>query len=142
MFLKCLKSACFGVLLLFLCVSVYAAATEPKVNDSYSIELEQAKNAYNEGEYLKAKQIFEHVLAQTLLHEKPGASIYYNLGAVCYKLKQYDESKSYFSKLITHPTMEAVAYYNLALIENKLSRKKSTLDYLHKSKNASTDKKL
>ncbi|HHJ35255.1 MAG TPA: hypothetical protein ENJ87_05785 [Gammaproteobacteria bacterium] len=97
---------------------------------------------YQQEHFSEAKKHFEQALKLALSQGRPTSSIYYNLGSVCYRLKQYDQSKLYFKKLIQHDNLRAVAYYNLALIENKLSEKKSAIHYLKKSKKYSTDKSL
>ena len=151
MLLKCKKPVCSGVFflffVLFLLVSapVHAeSATDQLVaqENGYSEELRLGSQHYNQGEYAQAKVYFELALNQAQQQGKPAHTIYYNLGSVCYQLEQYDESKLYFEKLLDHNKLKAVAYYNLALIENKQGNKKSTIDYLHQSRKVSTDPKL
>ncbi len=146
---KCEKFVCSALLLLVLFgqlsaepVSVSVPVSPVRQENTLSDNLSLAGQLYNQGEYAQAKVYFELALNQAQQQAKPAQTIYYNLGSVCYQLKQYDESKLYFEKLLNHNKLKAVAYYNLALIENKLGNKKSTIDYLHQSKNASPDTQL
>ena len=146
---KCEKLVCSALLLLVLCgqlsaetVSVSAPVSPVRQGNTLSENLSLASQQYNQGDYAQAKVHFELALNQALQQAEPTNTIYYNLGSVCYQLKQYDESKRYFVKLLNHNKLKAVAYYNLALIENKKGNKKSTIDYLHQSKNASSDPQL
>ena len=151
MLFKCEKLVCSGIFFLFsfffllVCAPAHAeSATEPLValGNGYLEEFRLGSQQYNQGEYAQAKVHFELALNQAQRQGKPTNTIYYNLGSVCYQLVQYDESKLYFEKLLDDNKLKAVAYYNLALIENKKGNKKSTMDYLHQSKNASSDPKL
>jgi len=157
MIFKCKKRVCCGFLLPPVCILVYilvcsrvyaepvsvsAPVSQPGQENGLSENLSLASQQYNQGEYAQAKVSFELALSQAQQQGKPANTIYYNLGSVCYQLKQYDQSKLYFEKLLNHNKLKAVAYYNLALIENKQGNKKSTIDYLHQSKKASTDSQL
>jgi tetratricopeptide (TPR) repeat protein len=149
MIIRCEKIVCSAILLLVLCgqlsaepVSVSAPVSPVRQENTLSDNLSLAGQLYNQGEYAQAKVYFELALNQAQQQAKPEQTIYYNLGSVCYQLKQYDESKLYFEKLLNHNKLKAVAYYNLALIENKQDNKKSTIDYLHQSKNAASDPQL
>ncbi len=154
---KCKKLACSGFLLRHICILVCILVCNQVYAESVSIsapvsQLEQetglsenlslASQQYNQGEYAQAKVYFELALNQAQQQGEPTHTIYYNLGSVCYQLNQFDQSKLYFEKLLNHNKLKAVAYYNLALIENKQGNKKSTIDYLHQSKKASTDSQL
>ncbi len=153
MIFKCEKLVCsgFSFILVFLLVcsrvyaeSVPASATisPPGQENGLSDNLSLASQQYNQGEYAQAKVYYELALNQAQQQGKPTNTIYYNLGSVCYQLELYDQSKLYFEKLLNHKKLKAVAYYNLALIENKQGNKKSTIDYLNKSKKVSTDPQL
>ena len=146
---KCEKFVCSVLLLLVLCgqlsaetVSVSVPVSPVRQENTLSDNLSLAGQLYNQGEYAQAKVHFELALNQTQQQAKPVQTIYYNLGSVCYQLKQYDESKLYFEKLLDDNKLKAVAYYNLALIENKQGNKKSTIDYLHQSKNTASEPQL
>jgi len=157
MTVKCKKRVCSGfsivltsiLVCLLVCSQVYA---EPVPVSAPISQLEQEKELsgnlslaskqYKQGEYAQAKVYYERALNQAQQQGKPTNTIYYNLGSVCYQLKQYDQSKLYFEKLLNHNKLKAVAYYNLALIENKQGNKKSTIDYLHQSRKVSTDPQL
>ncbi|MFV9615848.1 MAG: tetratricopeptide repeat protein [Gammaproteobacteria bacterium] len=151
MLLKCEKLVCSGVVFLFSCLFLLVCAPahaetaiEPVVaqENGFSKELRLGGQHYNQGEYAQAKAYFERALNQAQQQGKSAHTIYYNLGSVCYQLEQYDQSKLYFEKLLDHNKLKAVAYYNLALIENKKGNKKSTIDYLYQSKKVSTDSQL
>lgn len=139
---KWLKTGCLGILFIFICLPTQAVSIEPDIKRSDENNLRLAKDEYQKGNYLVAKQYFEIALEHALSQNKPTDTINYNLGSVSYKLKLYSQSKTYFNKLLNHHKLKAVAYYNLALIENKLLRKKSAMDYLHKSKKNSSDKQF
>ena len=149
MIVKCEKIVCSVLLFLLVYgqvsaepVSVSAPVSPVSQENTLSENLSLASQQYNQGEYAQAKVYFELALSQALQQGEATNTIYYNLGSVCYQLKQYDESKRYFEKLLNHNKLKAVAYYNLALIENKQGKKKSTIDYLYQSKKASSDPQL
>lgn len=151
MLFKCEKLVCSGVvflisfLFLLFCVPANAESAielEAEQENRYSEEFRLGSQQYNQGEYAQAKVHFELALNQAQQQGKPTNTIYYNLGSVCYQLEQYDESKLYFEKLLDDNKLKAVAYYNLALIENKQGNKQSTIDYLHQSRKVSTDSQL
>jgi len=108
-------------------------------NASYADYLQQGRQSFERGDYAQAKGYFERALEELPLNTKPSAALYYNLGSTCYKLEQYDESGSYFKKLLDEKKFSALAYYNLALIENKKDNKTIALHYFNRSKKASTD---
>ena len=153
MIFKCKKHVYSGfhfiLICLLVCTQVYAESvpvsasmSQLEQENGLSENLRLASQQYNKGEYAQAKVYFELALNQAQQQGKPAHTIYYNLGSVCYQLEQYDESKRYFEKLLDHNKLNAVAYYNLALIENKQGNKKSTIDYLHQSRKVSTDSQL
>ncbi len=108
-------------------------------NNSYDDYLQQGRQHFEQGDYAQAKSYFEKALEELPQNIKPAATLYYNLGSTCYKLEQYDESSSYFKKLLDEKKFSALAYYNLALIENKKDNKTIALHYFGSSKKASTD---
>ncbi|VAW50674.1 hypothetical protein MNBD_GAMMA05-2602 [hydrothermal vent metagenome] len=140
---KCLKPACSGALFLLVYSTLSAAASvEPVQAREFSKNLSLAVHEYEQENYAASKEYYERVLVQALNLNKSTASIYYNLGSVSYKLELYNESERYFKKLINHPDLNAVAYYNLALIENKRSKKKAAINFFYTSKKLTTDKQL
>ncbi len=138
---------------LLLCLSVTQTAADtlaPEENNrdlqtreqSYRKEFQHGAQSYAEGDYVQARRYFEQ--ARLLLPEK-GAStsvIDYNLGSVCYKLNQLDDSKAYFKKLLDDKKLAAIAYYNLALIENRKGNTLTAKNYLNQSKLQSKDEKF
>ena len=149
MLCKCNHIVATGLLLLLAgilaCGQAYAEPvlmSQLEQENKLSENLRLGSQQYQQGDYAQAKVFYELALTQALAQGKPVHSIYYNLGSVCYQLKLYDQSKDYFTKLINHNKLKAVAYYNLALIENKQSDKKSTIKYLNKSKEATADSQL
>ena len=153
MIFKCKKHVYSGfhfiLICLLVCTQVYAESvpvsasmSQLEQENGLSENLRLASQQYNKAEYAQAKVYYELALNQAQQQGKPTDTIYYNLGSVCYQLKLYDQSKRYFEKLVNHNKLKAVAYYNLALIENKQGNKQSTIDYLHQSKKASTDSQL
>ena len=149
MLCKCNHIVATGLLLLLAgilaCGQAYAESvlmSQLEQENKLSENLRLGSQQYQQGDYAQAKVFYELALTQALAQGKPVHSIYYNLGSVCYQLKLYDQSKDYFTKLINHNKLKAVAYYNLALVENKQSNKKSTIKYLNKSKEATADSQL
>lgn len=140
MICKCFKSVVFFILSLFLSQSLQA---KPDLESTEAGMLSEAIRIatlkYEKEDYSSAKVYFEIALERALQQDEPANSIYYNLGSVCYRLGQYDQSRAYFNKLIDHDSLKALAYYNLGLIENRLSKKKSAIDYFYKSKHSTSD---
>lgn len=141
----CVLDKIIRFILLFFLFSVQVVA-EPlsesvaQQTNSYKYYLDLANQQFTQGDYVQSKENFEKTLSH--IKGKKSRSIYYNLGSVCYKLNQFDESASYFEKLINDEKLSALAYYNLALIENKQGNKTSAQHYLNKSKNSSTNPQL
>lgn len=78
--------------------------------------LQQAMNEVSQGNYQKAKELFLQVEGSI---ESP--KLNYNLGVVNYKLGYYDSARKQFLKVATDKKLDALAYYNLALIEIKFN---------------------
>lgn len=97
---------------------------------------------FNQGQYLKARTSLEQALSTLSSADKSRTAIYYNLGSVCYRLKEYKQSRVYFNKLVGDKRLGAIAYYNLALIENRLGNKPAAIAYLQKSRRITTDRQL
>ncbi len=132
------KLVCSCLLLILACVPVYAADNKP-AESAYDLSenLKLGSAQFQQGKYPQAKQTFERALEQAQKQRKPLHTIYYNLGSVSYRLQQYPESKRYFNKLLKHKELQALAYYNLALIENRQSNKDAAINYFNKSKQLS-----
>jgi predicted negative regulator of RcsB-dependent stress response len=109
--------------------------------------LEQAKNYYQKKRYAEAKSSFQQALTVVLqqpeaTQEKFLPALYYNLGSVCYRLEQYEQSRAYFEKLTGNKNLNAVAYYNIALIENKQGDKEAAIDAFNTGRSLSLDPQL
>lgn len=110
--------------------------------DSYTGYLKAGNQFFNEGNYAQAKTAFEQALELALQQGQPVSSLYYNLGSVCYRLQQYEQSRRFYKKLADDEKLAAVAYYNIALIDNQQDRKSSAIFYFNKSRQASNDEKF
>ncbi len=97
---------------------------------------------FKQGEYLQAKLCFEQLLKRAKKRGKPSPSLYYNLGSVYFKLAQFNKSEALFKRLTKDKKLGAVAYYNLALIENKLGNRQSVINYFNAGRQASKNKSL
>lgn len=143
MYFRYLHLVWSSVLLYIAGMPAYAApVSELPQLSVYEEKLKQAASDFKQGDFKSAKQFYKSALEIALRDGEKVSAIYYNLGSVCYRLQQYDESRSYFKQLTDHNKLDAIAYYNLALIENKLSHKQSAIDYFYKSKQRTTDEKL
>ena len=112
--------------------------------DAESIDdiLVKARQFYQQKDYLQAKQYFTYALQKSEDKGDVSASLYYNLGSVCYKLEQYEQSRSYFEKLQDNKKLNAIALYNIALIENRQGDKEATIDTLRQSRSITEDPQL
>jgi tetratricopeptide (TPR) repeat protein len=136
------KTAGSVLLLSLLCSQVFAESSSlpvAKTTGSNENDIRLGNDLFNQGEYVQAKRHFENALAQGQGKGAANPVIYYNLGSVCYKLEQYDCSRDYFKKLLDDDRFTAVAYYNLALIENRQGDDAAAIDYLKASKTVSRD---
>ncbi len=150
--MRCYWDKCFwsGVLLCFTVFQTTAGLSAPEDffqkedyrKESYRGKVRQGARSFSQGNYEQAKAYFEQALMLSRQPEEPTASMNYNLGSVCFKLRQYEESKKYFSRLLDSSKLKAVAYYNLALIENKQGNRLRAKNFLAKSKAASKDEKF
>jgi len=142
------KYPCLLFLLIFFqSVAVHATADFSLQHKKYEHQRQSGIDAFHRGEYKQAKQFLQSAL-QILEKDKTGIGqkaytiIYYNLGSVYYKLKQYNTSRFYFRKLLGNKKLAAIAYYNLALIENRQGDKAQALHYLKQSKRQTTDSRF
>lgn len=145
--MKCNRNKFFCAVLLYilLCSQVLAEAAltpDDEKTSRLKTTTRLAGQQFQQGEYSLAKTTFEQALALALKQGQPLQSIYYNLGSTCYKLEQYDESRSYFSHLLADKKLQAIVYYNLALIENKQGNKKNTIDYLNTGRQLASEPQL
>jgi len=141
-FSKHFLSGFIFVVLVFQSLSVQAVATQQRQVNISRYYTSAGIQHFNQGQYLKAKSSFEQALSVLPSTDKSRTEIYYNLGSVCYKLKEYKQSRIYFNKLLRDKRLGAVAYYNLALIENRLDNKPAAIAYLQKSRSITTDRQL
>lgn len=114
--------------------------------DSHAVSTDQdyfrsATEFFNNGEYDKARTDFEKSLKLSS-QEQSRSVLYYNLGSVCYKLKDFEASQYYFEKLLNDEKLGAVAFYNLALIKNQQNDKQAAIENLEKSKLRTNDAQL
>lgn len=103
-----------------------------------SDDFDAGMESFSQADYSKALEHFKRA-------EKAGLKdpqIYYNLGSVYYKLKQYNLSKRYFEKLAGNKSLGFQAHYNLALIEHKLGHKNDAIALFEKSVQITDDARL
>lgn len=115
--------------------------------DNIESYLEQAKIYYQKKQYDEAKSSFQQALTAILkqpeaTREKLLPALYYNLGSVTYKLEQYEQSRAYYEKLTGNKNLNAVAYYNIALIENKQGDKEAAIDAFNTGLSLTQDPQL
>lgn len=121
------------------------AVAEPSVSSNVErtdSNSDLARQQYDKGNYEQAKFFYEKALTQAQVQGQTTRLIYYNLGSVCYKLKQFEQSGVYFKKLVNDEKLAALAYYNLALIENKQGNNESAIHYFNRSKAVSKNLQL
>lgn len=144
-----------ALLLLNICGQLNAAPAEalrpPEKSVSVDERLDEyihlAKKYYQNNDFINAKREFEQALNIALqqidaVSQSKIAMLRYNLGSVCYRLKQYDQSRAYFQQLQEHKDLGAIAYYNIALIENKQGDKEASIDAFRKSRSMTEDDQL
>ena len=140
-----------ALLLLNICGQLNAAPAKSLRLSENPVTIEDyilvAKNYYHKNDFINAKQSFEQALDLALhktgtVPESTIATLRYNLGSVCYKLEQYEQSRDYFQQLLKHRNLGAIAYYNIALIENKQGDKEASIDAFRESRSLSEDEKL
>lgn len=138
-----------GFLLFVLCGQLLAEpadtlrGTTSRVDtDSADDYLVRARQYFQQKDYLQAKEYFTRALLKSEEQGEVPASLYYNIGTVCYKLEQYEQSRSYYEKLLTDKKLNAVALYNIALIENRQGNKEATIDTLKQSRSLTDEPQL
>jgi len=135
----CDKTVWSFIIFFLICAQVIAEPSAPSKIEPTDSNLDFARQQYDQGDYAQAKFFYEKALTQAQAQGKPVRLIYYNLGSVCYKLKQFEQSGVYFNKLVNDEKLAALAYYNLALIENKQGNNESAIHFFNRSKAVSTD---
>jgi len=145
-----------ALLLLNVCGQLYAAPAESArlseksaTIDDYDLDdyILAAKSYYQNNDFINAKLSFEQALDLALqqvdtVPQSTIVTLRYNLGSVCYKLEQYEQSRAYFQQLQEHQRLGAIAYYNIALIENKQGNKEASIDAFRTSRSLTDDKQL
>ena len=101
----------------------------------YAAKFKEGLKAANEGNYTKAKNIFEDVCKNLIFSNNPTAC--YNLGIMYYNGfgvdKNYSMAKQYFEKAAENGFIDS--YSQLVIIENKEQNIKKALDYAKKGCN-------
>jgi predicted negative regulator of RcsB-dependent stress response len=110
--------------------------------DAIRALLSKATKDFSEQNYNAAKQSFLDAKALMEQRDEVAPAIYYNLGSVCYRLEQYEQSRDYFSSLSTNQNYAALAYYNIALNENQLNNRDAAIAALEKSRSETSDNEL
>lgn len=123
-------------------VPVELSRSESYKTDSYKQKMRAGSQSFYKGHYKQAKNLFEQALQLSPNPQNPSPTLYYNLGSTYYKLQQFDKSKRSFKHLRKNKKLGAIAYYNLALIENKQGNKLAAMNQLNRSKAASKDVKF
>ena len=144
------KSIFSGVLLALVAFQAPASGLAASTNEpaaykaslDYKVSLEQGKRYFKEGDYPRARTAFEQALRQHQASSAIPAALYYNLGSVNFKLKDYRASQAYFNRLTDHSKLAPLAWYNLALIENRQGHKAAAITRLNKSKALTNDPQL
>ena len=96
--------------LLFLTLLLAAGGLRADVNDPGAEAFNAGVRQFDSGQWAAAKTHIEAALAVGLT----SASLFYNLGVVCYRLGDYDCADQTFRKLV-NGTNSALASYNLGL---------------------------
>ena len=145
-----------ALVLLGLCGQLNAAPADSvrpseksETNDDLTLDdyILVAKSYYQKKDYSNAKLSFEQALDLALkktdaVPDNTVATLRYNLGSVCYRLEQYDLSRAYFQQLLEHQSLGAIAYYNIALIENKQGDREASIDAFRTSRSLTDDEQL
>jgi len=99
---------------------------------SYEMKLQEGYKAMQEGNYTKAKLLFEDICKNAELYKIPEGC--YNLGIMYYNgsgvNKNYSVAKQYFKKAVENGFIDS--YSQLAIIENEVGKVKEALDYAKK----------
>lgn len=70
------------------------------------------------------------------------SALTYNLGVSTYRLKHYQTSRTYFTRLLKDQSMRPLAMLNLGLIENKLKNKSNAIKWFKKAYTQTQNKKV
>jgi hypothetical protein len=137
------------MLLMLLCgqpLAEPAASSRPSETEREATEAGQlfntGKQLFAAGQYADAKAAFDHVLASQQEQGAVSPAVHYNLGSICYRLEDYVCARKHFQRLTRTDSYAALAYYNLALVENRDDNPEAAVDALQSSRAATTDPKL
>lgn len=114
---------------LLLCSSILSA--QPAVFQS---GLDAARN----GDYQQALQYFLQAREQGM----DSGRLYYNIGVSQYKLGHYEAATQAFEQAARDPELQALAYYNLALVANAQHDKATALTWTQRSLASTQDEQL
>ena len=103
-----LASAVVASLLLGTTTATSIAATPPEATRNYNLGID----AYNQGDYLKARQYFDASVAS----DPTFADAYFNLGSVYYQMGNYAKSSAAFLRVLQLAPSDSAAQYSLALV--------------------------
>ena len=121
--------------LLMLASGAASAATPVPVAED---EFDAGMRSFRAGDYEEALEHFTRAESSGMRD----ARLDYNLGAVFYRLQQFDRSRFYFEKLLDHPTLGAAGYYNLGLISHRQGDRDSAIAWFEKCAEVSKDQGL
>ena len=142
-----------AMLLMLLCGQLLAEpakSSRPSETQAVASETDQlfntGKRLFATGQYADAKAAFDHVLASQQEQGEVSPAVYYNLGSICYRLEDFDCARKHFQRFTRTDSYAAkyaaLAYYNLALVENREDNREAAVEALQSSRAASTDPKL
>jgi len=94
--------------------------------------------AARDGDYQKALQYFLQAQEQGM----DGGRLYYNIGVSHYKLGHYEAATQAFEQAARDPELQALAYYNLALVANAQHDKTAALAWAQRSLASTQDEQL
>jgi hypothetical protein len=141
------------MLLMLLCGQLFAEPAESSRTPETQAEAAEADQLFNRGkqlfaagQYADAKAAFDHVLISQQEQGEVSAAVYYNLGSVCYRLEDFDCARKHFQRLARDDRYAddyaALAYYNLALVENRDGNPEAAVEALQDSRAVTSDPKL
>ena len=141
-----------AMLLMLLCgqpLAEPAASSRPQATRSdastrQATEVDQlfnrGKQLFASGQYDDAKAAFDHVLMRQQEQGNVSPAVYYNLGSICYRLEDFDCARSHFESLTGDDSYAAeyaaLAYYNIALVENRADNREAAVEALQSSRAA------
>ena len=99
---------------------------------------ERGVNASQQGDHAAAVEYFNEALRQG----RRDGRLYYNLGVSYYKLGRYDEAARAFQHATSDTELEALSYYNLALVAVAQNNNKVAGIWLQRCLGVATDRRL